>query len=689
MTGAWKRLAGLAMLASAAGTHTATAQAPVQTGSPQAEAASNVTSYEPAFFARFRPNTARDMIGRIPGFSFDGGSGARGFSGTGGNVLIDGERPPSRGDSLSAIISRIPADAVDRIDVIRGGAEGIDMQGMPIIANIIRKTDAGVSGSVSGGLSFDEAGDFAHRASLQLRNQSGGDLLEGLLEYDANRQGDDSRRWRVAPDGALLLVGEESSADEFGEIEAAGVWETTWLGGRLRLNGLASHRTFDGASEDVLVFPGGSEIRTGKDRETEAEAGLRYTRTLANGSELELVGFQSLEWEDDEGVFNTPGFASSDRGQSESGESIARATVQLPASGDWAFDGGSETVFNFSESSGGRSLNGQPFELDGDSNRVEELRAEAFGTATWTPMENLSVESALRYEWSRIDAMVGDTTSQKTLKYLKPRLNVSWSPEEGHQVGFQIERVVEQLSFGSFASEAAFESQVFGVGNPDIEPQKLWVLDARYERQFGGQNSFVAQFVHTEIEDFLGRTVLVVPSTATEPQQFFEITRNLGKATRDALELDGTFELDRFGMSGGIFSLGLNVRESRVADPVTGEERSLSGEDPWRWNVSLQQTLGDGDVRWSVFAEDNADTVSWSPRNISDNHHGPFAGVNISWKPAPGWTIDASAHNLIAEDASFERTFFDAPRNVGQPLYTEYRTNEARRNFNISLRRDF
>src|SRR5262245_38147596 len=50
-----------------------------------ADAPSNITSYKPDFFNQFRPNTAMDMIGRIPGFSFDGGTFARGFSGTAGN----------------------------------------------------------------------------------------------------------------------------------------------------------------------------------------------------------------------------------------------------------------------------------------------------------------------------------------------------------------------------------------------------------------------------------------------------------------------------------------------------------------------------------------------------------------------------------------------------------------------------
>lgn len=682
MTGALKRLAGIAMLVSAAGggaaAETPEAEKIAETNSA---AASNVTFYEPAFFARFRPNTAMDMIRRIPGFAFDGGSGARGFSGTGGNVLIDGRRPPSRGDSLSAVISRIPADGVERIDVIRGGAEGIDMQGRPIIANVIRKPDAGVSGAVSANLGWDDRGGVFPYASLQMRRQAGGDLLEGSLELDHDDGGDDHRRWRVSPDGADLLVAEEGSDNSYNRIDAAGAWETNWFGGRLRLNGLAGVQTYESDSEEALVVPGGSHIRLDNSEEAEVEGGFRYSRDLSFGPQLEVIGFQSFDKREAEGVFNTPEFSSGSQSESTSGESIARATVRLPAAGEWVFDGGAETVFNFSETSRARSLDGQPFELDGDTNRVEELRAEAFGTATWSPTDNLSVESALRYEWSRIDALVGDKASEKALRYLKPRVNVSWSPADGHQWGMQIERVVEQLSFGSFASQAAFDEEVFGVGNPDIEPQKLWVFDARYERQFGGQNSVVMQYVHTEIEDLLGRTV-IAPS-------FVEITRNTGTASRDALELDGTFELDRLGIAGGIVAFGVDLSDSSVSDPVTGEERRLSNQDVWDFNLSLQQTLADGNFRWSVSMDDNSDSTSWSPRSVEDGHGGPFVGVSVSWKPRPGWTLGAAANNLVAEDASFERVFYDDPRHVGQPLYTEYRTNESRRSFNISVRRDF
>jgi hypothetical protein len=79
-------------------------------GSAQAESTQPGTlTYDSAFFAEARPNTAYEMIGRLPGFSFTDVGSARGFAGTAGNVLINGQRPTSKTDTLQSILTRIPA----------------------------------------------------------------------------------------------------------------------------------------------------------------------------------------------------------------------------------------------------------------------------------------------------------------------------------------------------------------------------------------------------------------------------------------------------------------------------------------------------------------------------------------------------------------------------------------------------
>src|SRR6185436_20195390 len=82
-----------------------------QAPAPQPAASQQgVISYTPADFASARPNTALDMINRLPGFTLIAGDQVRGFAGAAGNVLIDGQRPTSKTDNLQDILARVTID---------------------------------------------------------------------------------------------------------------------------------------------------------------------------------------------------------------------------------------------------------------------------------------------------------------------------------------------------------------------------------------------------------------------------------------------------------------------------------------------------------------------------------------------------------------------------------------------------
>ncbi|WP_371514774.1 Plug domain-containing protein [Brevundimonas denitrificans] len=87
---------------------------------PQAGNGRQVLTFTPDFFADQNPNTALDMVNRVPGFSLDDGDGSRGFEGAVGNVLINGSRPASKNDLGSSVLSRTLATQVVRIELIRG-----------------------------------------------------------------------------------------------------------------------------------------------------------------------------------------------------------------------------------------------------------------------------------------------------------------------------------------------------------------------------------------------------------------------------------------------------------------------------------------------------------------------------------------------------------------------------------------
>src|SRR3546814_16220278 len=78
------------------------------------------------YFQRFEPNTVGDMVKRLPGAAFVGsdimeydGVQLRGLGGGYTQVLINGKKVPGAGDDRSFWVDRIPAEMVDRIDILR------------------------------------------------------------------------------------------------------------------------------------------------------------------------------------------------------------------------------------------------------------------------------------------------------------------------------------------------------------------------------------------------------------------------------------------------------------------------------------------------------------------------------------------------------------------------------------------
>ena len=61
----------------------------------------------------------------------------RGFAGTAGNVVINGQRPSTKSEPLDAFLSRIPASRVKRVEVGGGALYGADYSSKTQVVNLI------------------------------------------------------------------------------------------------------------------------------------------------------------------------------------------------------------------------------------------------------------------------------------------------------------------------------------------------------------------------------------------------------------------------------------------------------------------------------------------------------------------------------------------------------------------------
>jgi len=82
--------------------------------------------YTPDYFTQFVPQTAADMVARLPGFEIRGGGGGeRGFGQASLNILINSRRPSSKSSGANQILGRIPANNVTRIEIVDGASLNI------------------------------------------------------------------------------------------------------------------------------------------------------------------------------------------------------------------------------------------------------------------------------------------------------------------------------------------------------------------------------------------------------------------------------------------------------------------------------------------------------------------------------------------------------------------------------------
>ena len=603
---------------------------------PDLQAAmSGVMHYPASFFASAEPTTAYDMISRLPGFTFDAGAAVRGYGGAAGNVLIDGQRPASKNDDLASVLQRIPAAQVDHIDLIRGGAPGVDMQGKAVLANVVRSKSAGSSLMAT----YTEqwvAQDGRQLPSLQLqasRVLKDGRSLEGSLSgFDSfdDGAGDGSRVTRNATGERVETARDDNKAGGPNVAVTAAYAQPLW-GGKLKLTGSGGYqRYFDNEVVQALDATVPDSIERDLQNTETGELGLNYTRSLSKSLSSETVLLQQATGEDFLGRFQLAPAADGDlqrfREQHFQSESIARETLSWSASHRLTLEAGFEGDYNLLHSHTRFDDAGVAQVVPAANVQVDELRGEAFAKASWKATRSLDVELGLRLEASRISA-AGDVALSKDLVYPKPRLLLTWSATPADQFRLRLEREVGQLNFSDFVANSSFSTGQVFAGNPNLVPQQAYVVEGAWERRIGKVGAAVLTLRHSQLSDVVDRAPVFSPSGV------FDTPANIGSGSKDEVILNTTLPLDRLGVAGGLLKTDATWRRSEVTDPTTHQTRVISGVRAFEGNVVFTDDLPRWRVTWGASVN-----LGWTQRSfyfnqIERDHLAPNASAFVEYKP--------------------------------------------------------
>jgi hypothetical protein len=641
-----------------------------------------ISVYPPSFFADARPATAYDMVGRLPGFSLDTGTGTtvRGFAGTAGNVLVDGTRPTAKNDDLQSILQRIPAANVERIEVIHGSAPGIDMQGQSVVANVVRKKGASDQTILSASMTYTGAGQWVPSEGVEYHGQSGTWRYEAALQRTA-------QIWDDSPGNGYRVVTAPGQAPVYDRAVRTGI---------MRL-GYSLH--------GGLIVPvwGGNWDNNFTLQTTDYPSGIRYyggggsrfdsltrLKTGEFGShwqgqwgpiDLESLVLQRLGHEEDSNTSAAPGNSAVFLATKDTGESIARVTARYSFSPVLSLEAGGEGAYNFLDGASSYVSNGTRISLPNANISVNEKRGEVFGTATWKITPALSLEAGMRMEVSTISE-TGDSTSTRDFFYPKPRLLLSYQIDPQSQLRLRAERVVGQLNFSDFVASSNLSGYGVAGGNANLRPDQRWQFDVALEKHFWGRGGIVLDYLHEDITDL--EDYIPIGGGLDAPG-------NIPHATQDKFSITGQVPLDFLGLENALFKPNLYWTTSSLIDPVTGERRRISNARNINSYYDIIQDIDSLKSTWDFSWGTSFSRTTWRISQISRVaiHNSPYFNFSWTYKPTPDWKITLGADNFASYRFELEQINFPGPRNLSGPSSVQDVFDRTQPRIYLNLRKTF
>ncbi|MBB5746662.1 TonB-dependent receptor plug domain-containing protein [Brevundimonas variabilis] len=645
------------------------------------EGLQGVLVFTPDFFADQRPNSALDMVNRVPGFSVSDGEGSRGFEGSVGNVLINGARPASKNDTGSAVLSRTVAANVDRIELIRGGAPGIDMQGFAVVVNVITRSQSS-SESIVEGTAFIFAGAPEQYNGSYRFTAKQGDRTWGFTLSDGVAINDSAGVGRsIRADGTGRVLRDESyfNNSRGGGQAIRGNFATPLAGGKIDLT--ARYGLNDYEQVDRLTNPTTLRESLYAEDGSSGEFGAVFTRPMGTrfSSETRFIH----EFSDFDSVSTSRGRVGANVSPDQqfeafgnSSETILRSLVRFEKSPAITLEAGGEVAYNMLEVDQSFSIDGVSVPLPSASITVEETRGEAFVKGTWRLRPNLTVEGGIRLEGSTI-TQSGDADQEKSFFFAKPRLQATWTPMPNNQVRFRFERELGQLDFGDFAASSDLEDDTVFGGNVDLEPEQRWIAELTYERRFLGEGIVSVGYRHDEIIDVIDRLPLDGGLSAVG---------NIGNGTLDRLDVNIVLPMDKVGFTGGKIQLRNTWDHTEVTDPTTGETRPISGVRASQPAFIVSQDITSWKLQWELAYLPRLSETSYDPDQTSSFRGRDYFEGAIEYKPTS--TLAIRAQMNVWDDFETERVVY-ADRTTRPVAFIERRTIDPRTFYQIRVRKTF
>lgn len=604
------------------------------------DAVAPTLSYDLAYFQRFEPLTVGDMLKRVPSVAFLSdvleydGVRLRGLDPGYTQILINGERVPGAGFDRSFFVDRIPAELIERIEIVRSPSADRSGDAIAGSLNIVLRDGYSLDGGYlrAGLLSYD---DDVNRGTGGV--VWGGKAGNGQLLLGANVQGRRNPKLKFSqrfdrPNGLLENTEVQTDVRSGTDSSFNGSYILPLTNGQLDFN-LFYVNTDRLQDEDSIEYRSGIQNNANLltvnandvDIQTKNWTFDSTWRQQAWGGENKLrlgyAGFEDeqFEFEDEfEYLRDTNPFPEDDR---FTGDQTFVDLKDREFSADFSHERGTEErkwKFGVQYTSKDRDTSiledrnritipnaptprpvlpgvyGPFVAPPGGINTIEETRIDPFvklngssGSIEW--------ETGLRYQST--DVTITDETvaasqrvTERDYGVLLPSAHLRFNLNEDSRITASVARSTRRPGFDQI-TPALLEAELGDndlLGNPQLEPEQAWGFDLGYERRLGNRGVVGVNFFYRDISDLIEvANTGVVGSEG--PGTLVLQPRNTGDGTVSGIELDLSTPLSAFGLDDtGVF-FNYSWLDSEVSD-VFGE-RQFNDQSDYVLNVGFIQEL--------------------------------------------------------------------------------------------------
>ena len=681
------------------------------------ESANSTVIYTADYFSQYNPVTASDMLDRIPGVSLRGGGpgsdrGDRGL-GTGGNLLINGQRIAGKGNSARDQLDRITAAEVERIEIIRDTSGALNVRGASEVINVIllaSQSRSSTTVELVNRLNHDNTLETG--GSVAWSQQVGNFQALVNLEARPNYENRDNREVRLGPNNELVGTLFETNIRDQQENTLSSNMSYSLGDHRMQLNALIREgdhphpvrRDFVDFTDAGLVNR--IEEEDVNKEESNWEVGGDYEFSFDDGSRLSVLFVANNEIRNnvrerysanpaEEGLsknlfidsrqerqeFIIQGNYNFSITETQSLRvGIESADTQLDSSLLIGSSSGSEPA---SASVGGLS---PLLSVSNPGTKVQEIRYEGFAFHNWTLSDRSSLESSLVYENSEI-SQTGVVNKTRDFQFWRPSFDYRFNITENFRFRGTVKRSVSQLSFSSFAATTNEEDRDLNAlaGNPELEPQTSWDYEGQLEYRLPNDGGVISSNIsYSDIDNYIGRI-----NAPIDPNEPLSATGNVAPAKRWAMFNRASIRLNSLSLPNAILGVTLGLFDSEIIDPFLKTKQRIGGRGfaglNFRHDITSLGLSYGIDYSHSIWGGNYDIDIKTITRNDRERSLDLF--VSKVW--FEDWTFRLESDNTLGASGCRYRQRFDGTTINGAISLIQNSCSSRYRRLNLSLQTTF